>query len=289
MTLALAETNIQTVRTVKDLRDQVKAWRIQGLTIGLVPTMGSLHEGHLSLVKKALEKTDRVIGTVFVNPKQFAPHEDFDTYPREEDSDREKLETAGAHLLYAPLPQEMYPDNFQTSVNVEGLGQGLCSDQRPHFFGGVATVVTKLLIQAMPDVAVFGEKDYQQLCIIKKLAADLDLPIEIIGGAIVRDAEGLALSSRNQYLDDAQLQTARQLNKVLFATAAALRSGTPVTQALENGKQQILDAGFNQLDYLELRTAETLEPQEAYTAPGRLFVAARLGETRLIDNISVES
>ena len=289
MNVALKSSGLPTVSTVKELRKQVAAWRSQGLTVGLVPTMGALHEGHLSLVELALKRVDRVITTIFVNPKQFAPHEDFDTYPREENSDSEKLMQVGAHLLYLPEKSEMYPDDFQTSVCVPGLAEGLCTEQRPHFFEGVATIVTKLLIQAMPDVAVFGEKDYQQLCIIKKLTADLDIPVEIVGAPIVRDGEGLALSSRNQYLTEEQRHRARRLNKVLFAAVIDLQRGKDVKETLEGSKQKLKSIGFDKIDYLELREIETLTPLKAYTKPARLFVAARLGDIRLIDNIAIKS
>ena len=216
-----------TARTVAALRDQVRDWRRSGLTVGFVPTMGALHEGHLSLVRLALTEADRVMVSIFVNPTQFAPTEDLDRYPRDEVGDLAKLAGAGAHLVFLPPVAEMYPEGASTWVEVKGLSEGLCADSRPHHFRGVATVVTKLLNQAQADIAVFGEKDYQQLLVITRLARDLAIPTRILGGPTVREPDGLAMSSRNLNLAPAQRQIAPRLNAILVETAAALADGGP--------------------------------------------------------------
>ena len=279
---------LPTVRSVADLRAQVRVWRQDGLRVGFVPTMGALHRGHLSLVETALTRADRVIASVFVNPSQFGPNEDFSAYPRQETADAGLLGGAGAHLLFAPTVAEMYPPGFVTTVTVTGISSGLCGDIRPGHFAGVATVVTKLLLQALPDVAVFGEKDYQQLQVIRRLVRDLDIPVEVIGAPTVREPDGLALSSRNAYLSPEQRAIAPAIYRVLTGLAERLRgSGAAAAPLLAAGAEDLLRAGFASVDYLELRDAEDLAPLAQADRPARLLVAARLGKARLIDNLGV--
>jgi pantoate--beta-alanine ligase len=253
----------------------------------MVPTMGALHEGHLSLCRIALAHAERLVVSIFVNPKQFAPTEDLAAYPRPFAADVEKLAGIGAHVVFAPAVEEMYRPNFSTLVHVGGVSEGLCAAARPTHFDGVSTVVAKLLLQCLPDVAVFGEKDYQQLLIIKRLVRDLDIPVAIIPGPTAREADGLALSSRNLYLTHNERPVAPELQQTLQSTAAAIQSGTAVEAAVEQGVARLSRAGFDPVEYLELRDAETLEPMRALDRPARLLVAARLGKTRLIDNIAV--
>jgi pantoate--beta-alanine ligase len=276
-------------RTVAALRAEIADWRAEGLSVALVPTMGALHEGHLSLIRLAGQHADRVVASLFVNPTQFAPHEDLDAYPRDEAGDARLLAGAGCHLLYAPSVEEMYRPGAATRVAVSGVSEPLDGAARPHHFGGVATVVTKLLIQCGPDVAVFGEKDYQQLQVIRRLVADLDLPVRIIGGPIVRAASGLALSSRNAYLSDAERLVAGQLNVTLARAARVLSEGAAIDQAEADGLAALMAAGFNRVDYFEVRDAENLErlPGPTVDRPARLLAAAVIGRTRLIDNMSV--
>lgn len=279
---------VPVVRSVADLRAQVAEWRGQGRTIAVVPTMGALHEGHLSLVRHALDVAEKVIVTLFVNPRQFGPNEDLDRYPRRESADAALLSAAGAHLLYAPAVEEMYPSGFLTTVHVGGVSEGLCGASRPAFFNGVATVVTKILLQALPDCAIFGEKDYQQLQVVKAMVRDLDIPVKIVGVPTVREDDGLALSSRNAYLDGEQRAIAPALYRVMTDIAAALRKGEPVWKQLEKGRAALVDAGFDTVDYLEARDAETMQPVETLSRrPLRLLAAVWLGKTRLIDNIAV--
>jgi len=285
----MSEPHLPIVRTVADLRAQVRAWRSAGHRVGFVPTMGALHEGHLSLVRLARERADRVVASVFVNPTQFAPNEDFDAYPRNEAGDAALLAGAGCALMFAPTVAEMYPPGASTTVTVAGVSEPLDGQARPTHFAGVATVVTKLLNQCAPDVAVFGEKDYQQLQVIRRLVRDLDVPVEILGGPTARAADGLALSSRNAYLTEAERAAAPALNRALRAAADALRSGARVDAAEAAGMASILEAGFASVDYFEARSAEDLArlgpgPIEG---PARLLTAARIGKTRLIDNIAV--
>lgn len=274
------------VRTVADLRAQVAAWRGQGERIGFVPTMGALHAGHLELVAEGRRRADRVVASVFVNPRQFGPNEDFDRYPRDEASDAAKLGGAGADLLFAPTVEEMYPAGFATSIRIDGLGDRLCGAARPGHFDGVGIVVAKLLNQVRPDVALFGEKDWQQLAIIRRLIVDLDLAIEIVGVPIVRDADGLALSSRNLYLGADERARALALPRALSAVAAAIEAGAPVADGLASAFAAIA-AAFDSVDYVELVGAEDLEPLDRLDRPARLLAAARIGKTRLIDNIAV--
>jgi pantoate--beta-alanine ligase len=274
-------------RTVADLRAAVAAWRREGARIGLVPTMGALHEGHLSLVDLAAQHADRVVVSLFVNPAQFAPGEDFEAYPRTEAGDAGKLAARPAHLLFAPNGREMYPPGFVTSVQVGGVAQGLEAAIRPHFFNGVATVVAKLLIQCAPDVAVFGEKDYQQLLVVRRLARDLNLPVDIIAGPTVREADGLAMSSRNAYLSAEERRIAASFNRVLNDVAGEVVAGTPVAEATARGREALLQAGFEVVQYLEVRDAETLAPLESVDRPARVLGAVKLAATRLIDNVAV--
>jgi len=275
------------VTTIAALRDRLSAWRREGARIGLVPTMGALHDGHLSLVRQTQSRADRCVASIFVNPAQFAPHEDFDRYPRDLASDARKLGGAGLDLIFAPDRQEMYPEGFSTRIEVGGPSAGLETDFRPHFFAGVATVVAKLLVAVMPDIAMFGEKDYQQLLVIRRLAADLGLPIEIEGAAIVREADGLALSSRNAYLSPEQRRIAGRLNVVLRDAATRLRHGDSVATVEEFGRSDLLEAGFDSVDYVAIRDAATLARIENPDRPARILAAAKIGATRLIDNMVV--
>lgn len=276
------------VRTVAELRARTSAWRGAGGRVALVPTMGALHEGHLALVRAGRERAERVVVSIFVNPKQFGPREDFSTYPRREQADLEAV--AGlADLVFAPGVAEMYPEGFATAVSISGsLTQGLEGAVRPGHFSGMATVVAKLLIQCGPDIALFGEKDFQQLQIVRRMARDLDLPVEIMGHPTVRDAHGLALSSRNAYLSPEELATARRLNGVLRALAGRIASEGTAAGALASGTETLSALGFA-LDYLALCDAESLQPLETLGSerPARLLVAAKLGAVRLIDNIAV--
>jgi pantoate--beta-alanine ligase len=272
-------------RSVADLRAAVARWRAQGDSVALVPTMGALHDGHLSLIACAKTLAARVIVSIFVNPTQFGPREDFSRYPRQEAADSAALATMGTDLLYAPPVEAIYPPGFATTVTVAGLTDGLCGAFRPGHFAGVATVVTKLLLQAGPDVAVFGEKDYQQLQVIRRAARDLDIATRIVGAPTMRDAQGLALSSRNAYLSGDEKTAAVQLNKVLATIAERLKAQPDaVAGALADGKAALAAAGFAKLDYLEVCDADTLAPLSIVDRPARVLVAAWLGRTRLIDN-----
>ncbi|MFI4974756.1 MAG: pantoate--beta-alanine ligase [Caulobacterales bacterium] len=277
------------VRSVAELRARVGAWRSAGETVALTPTMGALHEGHLSLVRLGRARADRVIASLFVNPTQFAPSEDFDAYPRDEARDAALLAEAGCDLLYAPTVGEMYPAGFSTTVRVAGVSEPLDGEARPTHFAGVATVVSKLLIQAAPDVAIFGEKDYQQLLVIRRLACDLDLPVRIVGAPTIREPDGLALSSRNAYLAAHERPIAANLNRALRSAAAAVAAGGRIEDAERRGLAALCAAGFQKIDYFEVRNAEDLTrlgPGPA-DAPARILAAARIGRTRLIDNVAV--
>jgi pantoate--beta-alanine ligase len=276
------------LRSVAALREQVAAWRKDGLRVAFVPTMGALHDGHLSLVKAGLTEADRILVSIFVNPTQFGPNEDFAAYPRTEAADAGLLESAGAHAIFAPSVEEMYPAGAATTVTVARVSEGLCGAFRPGHFAGVATVVTKLLNQAQPDVALFGEKDYQQLQVIRRLVADLDIPVAIRGVATLRETDGLAMSSRNAYLSAEERAIAPALHRILQETALKLRAGAGSAAAAKKGTDAILAAGFSSVDYLELRAADDLAPMPALDRPARLIVAARLGKARLIDNILVQ-
>lgn len=269
--------------TIAELRAALAPKRADG--IAMVPTMGALHDGHLSLVTAAKKPT--VVVSIFVNPTQFAPHEDFDAYPRDLGRDIAKLETVGAPLIFAPTAREIYPHGFATTVTVGGPSAGLETDFRPHFFAGVATVVAKLLLAALPDVAVFGEKDYQQLLVVKRLAKDLGLPTEILGAPIARAADGLALSSRNAYLSAAERAVAGNLNKVLKDVAARAREGGDLRDCEAMGAAELKAVGFDSVDYVAIRDAETLAVPQNLTRPVRILAAAKIGRTRLIDNMAV--
>lgn len=279
------------VRTVAGLRQRVADWRTQSLSIGLVPTMGALHDGHLALVRQCRAECDRTVVSIFVNPTQFAPNEDFGTYPRDESADLAAIDALGTQLAFMPTADEMYGEAFATSVTVGRVSEGLCGAFRPHFFQGVATVVSKLLLQCLPDRAYFGEKDYQQLMVIRRMTRDLNIPVAIVDVPTVREADGLALSSRNAYLSPAERAAAPALHDVMQQVAAKIAAGEPVDTATSWGTQQLSAAGFGPVDYLEARDAETLTPVETTPPPrpARLLAAAYLGKTRLIDNIPVEA
>ncbi len=275
------------VRDVPALRRKVGEWRAAGERVALVPTMGALHEGHLALVQGAAQHADRVVVSIFVNPSQFGPHEDFEAYPRTEQEDAGKLTAIGTDLLYAPSVDVMYPKGDVTEITVPIVSEGLCGAARPTHFAGVARVVTKLLLQVLPDIAVFGEKDYQQLQVLKRLAKDLFLSLEIQGFPTQRAEDGLALSSRNAYLTAEERQLAPLLHKSLQDLAQSLRGGAAAAPLLDAAKEALCAAGFGKIDYLELRAAEGLAPLERLSEPARLLVAAHLGKARLIDNIAV--
>jgi pantoate--beta-alanine ligase len=279
--------SVPIVRTVAELRAIVVQWREEGIRVAVVPTMGALHQGHLSLVRAALEKADRVIVTLFVNPKQFNSAIDLAAYPRTEEVDAAKLAPLGAHLLYAPDIGEMYPRGFATTVTVNGVSEGLCGAVRPGHFDGVATVVAKLFLQTGADLAFFGEKDFQQLHVVRRMARDLDIPITIIPCPTVREPDGLALSSRNVRLSPAERQAAPKLASVLFDAAARIADGANVDATLTEARSGILAAGYSQVEYLELRADEDLAPVQELDRPAHLLAAAWLGETRLIDNVKV--
>jgi pantoate--beta-alanine ligase len=274
-------------RTAKALRAAVARFRKAGEPVALVPTMGALHEGHLALVRIARKRAKRTVVSIFVNPAQFAPHEDLSSYPRDEKADLRKLSRVAADLVYAPSAEEMYPPGFATRIAVGGPAEGLESVARPHFFGGVATVVAKLFIACAPDIAIFGEKDYQQLLVVRRMSADLGLPVTVVGYPTVRAADGLALSSRNAYLSAEERATAPRLHSALQAAAGAIRAGSPPDDALAAARRDLGDAGFT-VDYVALRNADTLaEIADPRAEPLRLLAAARLGRTRLIDNIAI--
>jgi pantoate--beta-alanine ligase len=275
-------------RTVADLRQTVRAFRTAGHTIGLVPTLGALHDGHTTLVREAKKQVDRVITTIFVNPTQFAPNEDLAKYPRTEESDLAKLRAAKADVLFAPSVEVIYPDGFATTVSLAGPAVAGLEDRfRPTHFAGVATIVAKLFTQSGADIAMFGEKDYQQLMVVTRMARDLDLPIRVIGIETVREEDGLAMSSRNRFLSPADRAVAPVLYQTLRRTADAMIAGDAFEASLAAGRQAIIAAGFK-LDYLEARHAASLAPITTLAAgPVRLLVAARIGQTRLIDNMAV--
>jgi pantoate--beta-alanine ligase len=275
------------IRFANQLRKVVQEWRRRGHKIALVPTMGGLHEGHVSLVRLAKQHASRVVVSVFVNPTQFAPHEDYENYPRNEERDWHKLLSAQADAMYAPDVHEIYPHDFSTRVEVAGITQTLEGVSRPHFFSGVTTVVSKLFLQSLPDIAIFGEKDYQQLLVIKRMVKDLSFPIAIVAAPTLREADGLAMSSRNVYLDAAERALAPQLYAVLSEMRGDLASGRAAVDTLRLGMSRLEKSGFR-IDYLELRDSETLLPLEATVeTPARLLAAAYLGPVRLIDNVAV--
>jgi pantoate--beta-alanine ligase len=276
---------VPVVHTTAELRSITELWRSAGSRIALVPTMGALHAGHLALAQEARQKADRTVVSIFVNPTQFAPHEDFARYPRNLERDCALLQNAGtADLVYAPHANEIYPEGFATRIVIDGPARGLESDFRPHFFSGVATVVAKLFLQCRPDVAMFGEKDYQQLLIVRRLSADLDLGIEVTGVAIIRENDGLALSSRNAYLSREQRQVAGALNHVLDSVVERVKTGISIPQAEAEGAAGLIRAGFDRVDYVAVRDAQTLAHIASLSGPARVLAAARIGDVRLIDN-----
>jgi len=272
------------VRTVRALRASVAAWRREGLGVGVVPTMGALHAGHLDLVRRALAACDRVIVTLFVNPRQFDNPGDLAAYPRTEAEDAAALAPLGVPLLYAPSAAEMYPPGFATTVSVAGVSDGLCGAFRPGHFDGVATVVAKLLLQTAADAAFFGEKDFQQLHVVRRLVADLDIATAVVGCPTVREADGLALSSRNRRLTPEQRRRAPRLAAALAGAAARLRAGAAPAPTLAAARSALAAAGFDRVEYLELRAEADLAPLERIDSPARLLAAAWLGDVRLIDN-----
>ena len=275
------------VSSEKDLRGQVWEWRGAGESIGFVPTMGALHDGHLSLIAKAKQHASKVVASIYVNPTQFAEGEDLGSYPRQEKRDADMLKAAGCDLVYTP--GEMYAPHHATNVSVDGPALGLETDFRPHFFGGVALIVTKLLNRVQPDMAVFGEKDYQQFLTIRRLTADLDIPVRIIGAPIVRETDGLAMSSRNAYFDKEGRKIAGQLNVVMRACAKAIAGGADIETATSAAVQNLLKAGFEKVDYVALAHANSLEllSGKYKTEHARLLVAAHCKGVRLIDNCGV--
>jgi pantoate--beta-alanine ligase len=276
------------IRTVSSLRRTARRWRKSGQTIALVPTMGALHAGHLELVRQAKRRARRVVVSIFVNPAQFAPHEDFGSYPRTWKADLAALAKLKVDLVWAPNMREMYPDGFAAHIEPGGPAKaGLEDAFRPHFFGGVATVVAKLLLQVAPQFAMFGEKDFQQLTVVTTMARDLDIPVKIVGVPTVREKDGLALSSRNVYLSPGERMIAPTLYRALRDCASRMKAGQPIAEVIADGRANIERAGFS-VDYLEARDARTLAPIAALKdGPVRLLVAAKLGRTRLIDNIKV--
>lgn len=291
------QQSVEHVSVISDLRETVRAWRSQGQRVALVPTMGALHDGHLELIRIGHARADRVVASIFVNPAQFAPHEDFDRYPRTLDADLAKLATVRCDLVWAPSVAEMYPAGnagHATRIVPTGAAQGLESDFRPHFFGGVATVCCKLFNQVQPDFAVFGEKDYQQLAVIRQMVRDLDMPLEIVGAPTVREADGLAMSSRNRYLSETERKVAPSMHQALRGLAAKLNAaGSALTAAkadafADEAAQAVIAAGFQKVDYIAVRDAVTLAPVgDMRPAALRIIAAAWLGKTRLIDNIGV--
>jgi pantoate--beta-alanine ligase len=275
---------LEIVRTIPALRAAISGWRQNGQTIALVPTMGALHDAHMALMQDARKRADRVVATIFVNPTQFAADEDLDTYPRREAADIEKLRADGIDLLFAPNADEIYPAGFATTVTVAGVSEGLCGDHRPVHFTGAATIVTKLLLQALPDTALFGEKDYQQLQVIRALTRDLDIPVDIVGLPTVREPDGLAMSSRNLHMSDHERALAPQMYRTLNAVAERIRAGEDIAQACAAGRAALTAAGFSPVEYLELRDAQSLAAADP-AHPCRILAAAWLGKTRLIDNI----
>jgi len=279
--------SVPIVRTLADLRSTVHAWRREGAKVAVVPTMGALHEGHLSLVRAALTQADRVIVTLFVNPKQFHNAADLAAYPRTEQADAAKLTPLGVHLLYVPEIGEVYPPGFATTVSVGGVTEGLDGTFRPGHFDGVATVVAKLFLQTGADLAFFGEKDFQQLHMVRRMVRDLDIATDIVACPTVRDPDGLALSSRNVRLSPAERRIAPNLAAALFAAAAGIAGGAAVDRTIDQARASIVAAGYARVDYLELRAEQDLAPMREFDRPARLLAAAWLGDTRLIDNVVV--
>lgn len=282
----MQDEDLLVIRTVAELRRTVTSFRQAGRTIGLIPTMGALHAGHISLVQGALDRGDVPVTSIFVNPTQFGPNEDFAAYPRDEQGDFDRLRAAGCRIAFAPAREEMYPGEQLTTVKVAGVTDGLCGPLRPGHFDGVATVVSKLLLMAMPDRAFFGEKDYQQLQVIKRMVHDLAMPFEIVGMPTVREEDGLAMSSRNRYMSPAERAVATSLYRELNNVAKAVCSGTASADAVAAASKALLAAGFDRIEYLTVVDPLSLVPLARVTGPARIVAAARLGRTRLIDNIA---
>lgn len=279
---------MQTLRDLPALRNAVDALKRTGEPLALVPTMGALHDGHMALVEEARHRARHVVVSIFVNPRQFGPNEDLDAYPRREAKDAQLLQAAGVDILWAPPVEVMYPEGFSTSIAVSGVSEGLDGAARPGHFDGVATVVTKLFNQVRPDIAIFGEKDYQQLAVIRRMVADLNLPIEIVGLSTQRAEDGLALSSRNAYLTDDERKAALALPRALGEAARQIEKGSTVEAAIAKAIAMLAAHGFDPIDYVTLCDAVTLEPMTMLDRPARLLGAARMGQTRLIDNIAVD-
>jgi pantoate--beta-alanine ligase len=280
---------MQIIRDPDGLAAALKTLKESGESLAFVPTMGALHGGHLMLVAEAKNHADRVAASIFVNPMQFGASEDLDRYPRQEEADAAMLAEAGCDLLWLPTAEQIYPDGFSTSVHVAGISERWEGEARPGHFDGVATVVAKLLITIAPDVALFGEKDFQQLAVVRRMVADLGLPVEIVGVPTVRDPGGLALSSRNAYLSDEDRRRAMALPRALERARERITAGEPVGRALAEAKQALVDAGFLKVDYLALVDGSTLKPLEIPAGEMRLIAAATIGGTRLIDNVRVVS
>ena len=283
----MSEVKPLVVRSVAAMRREVARWKAVGETVGVVPTMGALHAGHLALVRSALASCDRVIVTIFVNPKQFAVTEDLSSYPRGEVQDLAKLSELGADLAFSPNMEEMYPDGFATSVEVKGLTEVMCGAGRPHHFGGVATVVSKLFIQSSADRAYFGKKDFQQYLIVTRMARDLDIPVKVVPVETVREADGLAMSSRNIYLSDAHRAIAPTIYRTISNVAGAIRDGDKPAVAAAKGAKMLKETGIERIEYLDVRDAETLSDEWIEGRAARVFTAVHLGKTRLIDNIAI--
>lgn len=279
---------MQLINQQAQLRTVIGGLKKEGKSVALVPTMGALHQGHLALVERARSLADVVVASVFVNPTQFGPDEDFDAYPRTLDDDRRLLDECGADILWAPATTEVYAPNHSTTVTVSGTTDGLCGAARPGHFDGVTTIVAKLCNQTQPDYAVFGEKDYQQLATIRRMVRDLDMPVQIVGVTTIREADGLALSSRNRYLSETERAAAVALPVAMRQAIQSIRAGEPVDRSLVTLEGTLLAGGFSSVDYAQLRDADTLEPLTSADAPARLLVAAHIGKTRLIDNMAVE-
>lgn len=278
---------MQKLESLGALRSFVHTNRKLGKSISFVPTMGALHDGHLELVRVGLQQTDICIPYIFINPKQFAPTEDLASYPKTLDSDLQKLSSANASAVYLPRMDDVYPDGFVTTIKLGGVALPLEGEHRPHFFEGVATVVAKMLLQCMPDIALFGEKDYQQLLVIQKMVEDLNIPVRVLGVPTVRDSFGLALSSRNAYLNDSELTIARQINKILSRMVDAVKQSQKYDEIEKSAHDELLGIGFDKIDYITIRDATTLLPANETTKNLRVLVAAWLGMARLIDNVPV--
>ena len=278
---------MQIIRDIATLRAAIAELRKDGGTVALIPTMGALHAGHMTLVAEGKRRADHVVASIFVNPTQFGPNEDLDKYPRREAQDATMLREAGCEILWAPSVETMYPQGFSTFIHVSGVTDILDGAARPGHFDGVATVVTKLLNQVSPDIALFGEKDYQQLVVIQRLVQDLNIPAEIVGVLTQRDADGLALSSRNAYLSPEARRVARALPRILGEAAHAIRLGGDVAEILNTTRSSLMAAGFDHVDYVEVCDGETLQQVSTLARPTRLLAAVKIGQTRLIDNLAL--